>query len=186
METSFDTINWLLSLLLFSPFVRVLSCLTVLRLGLGAGGSGFGIVIAVISLATALSCPWPGPQPRYASKEGAPTIELGTNAAVIESRTSKPVMEKLSKATAMSKDGQITTALVLSELKTGLELGIALVIPLIVIDLLAVHLLQLLNITQISASLVVAPLKLALFTIIGGWELLIEKLLLGFATGGAN
>jgi flagellar biosynthesis protein FliP len=101
----------------------------------------------------------------------------------MKARVTPEVLEQLSSpelAEKTSEDGRIATGVVLSELKNGLELGIALTIPLIVVDLLAAHLLTLLGVTTLSLAIIVVPLKLIVFTTIGGWEMLIQKLLAGY------
>lgn len=179
MEISFSTIEWILTLLFFTPFIRVIACLSVLRYGLGAGKSGFGIIVFTIALVTALSQPIEKLDVKYRSDGGAPKISFSA-ADSIKARVAPEVLEKLSAPELnpqTTADGKIATGLVLSELKKGLELGVALTIPLIVVDLLAVHLMSLLGITTISLAVIVVPLKLVVFTSIGGWEMLVQKLL---------
>jgi flagellar biosynthesis protein FliP len=182
MEISFTSIEWILSLLFFTPFIRTISCLTVLRYGLGAGKSGFGIVVLTIALVTALSHPIDKLNVKYRSESGSPRLTLASPQDM-KARVTPEVLEQLSSpelAEKTSEDGRIATGVVLSELKNGLELGIALTIPLIVVDLLAAHLLTLLGVTTLSLAIIVVPLKLIVFTTIGGWEMLIQKLLAGY------
>lgn len=66
---------------------------------------------------------------------------------------------------------------VVRELAQAFQLGLLLLIPLVVVDILVVNVLAVLGITQISAVVISLPLKLALFVGAGGWDLLISKLL---------
>ena len=71
-------------------------------------------------------------------------------------------------------------AFVISELTVAFQLGVMLLIPFIVIDLLVANLLTALGVTQISHLVVSLPLKLLLFFSIDGWTLLTEKLISGY------
>lgn len=182
MELSFSSIEWILTLLFFTPFIRTISCLTVLRYGLGASKSGFGIIVLTLALVTALSHPVDKLGVKYRAENGSPKLTVLSNQE-IRARVAPEVLEQLASPELQNsgtEDGRLATGMVLSELKRGLELGVALTIPLIVVDLLAAHLLTLLGITTLSLAVIVVPLKLIVFTSIGGWEMLIQKLLGGF------
>jgi type III secretion protein R len=66
---------------------------------------------------------------------------------------------------------------VVRELGEAFQLGLLLLLPLVVVDILVVNVLAVLGITQISAVVVSLPLKLALFIGAGGWDLLVTRLL---------
>lgn len=68
-------------------------------------------------------------------------------------------------------------ALIVSEVKVALSLGLTLLVPFLLMDLLVAHLLTLLGVSSISAATVALPLKLMVFLSINGWELFITKLL---------
>jgi type III secretion protein R len=77
--------------------------------------------------------------------------------------------------------GRLLPAYTLSQLKSALVLGVMLLIPFVLLDLVVVHVLSLLGIQQIGAQVVSLPLKLILFLAIDGWGLLGAKLLAGGA-----
>ncbi len=65
----------------------------------------------------------------------------------------------------------------LTELKEAFQIGLIILIPFLVIDLLVVNALILIGANQLNPDLVSLPLKLVLFFAIDGWTLLAEKLL---------
>lgn len=68
-------------------------------------------------------------------------------------------------------------AYVISEVKNALTLGITLLIPFVLLDLLVAHFLTLLGIQQLTVATVALPLKLIIFLSVNGWELLVGKLI---------
>jgi len=68
-------------------------------------------------------------------------------------------------------------AFMVSELRLAFQIGLILLIPFIVIDLLVINVLMALGITQVSPTSIALPLKLLLFVAIDGWALLTTKLI---------
>ncbi|MBP0597311.1 type III secretion system export apparatus subunit SctR [Herbaspirillum sp. LeCh32-8] len=85
-----------------------------------------------------------------------------------------------------ARDAQPTDALILipafvvSELQTGYEIGFLIYIPFVVIDLLISNLLMALGMQQVSPQTITIPLKLLLFTLVGGWAKLLNALALSY------
>lgn len=77
----------------------------------------------------------------------------------------------------------LVPAFLLSELRDAFVMGLIALLPFVVIDLLVVHLLMLLNVTQLAPHVVALPLKLLLFVAVDGWALFSEKLLSGYVGG---
>jgi flagellar biosynthesis protein FliP len=75
------------------------------------------------------------------------------------------------------------TAFLLSELKAAFELGLILLVPLLVIDLLVVNVFMALGVSQLAHVVVALPLKLLLFFALDGWGLIAAKVLRGYAGG---
>lgn len=73
--------------------------------------------------------------------------------------------------------GPTLAAFLVSQLREAFQLGLIILIPFLVIDLLIANALALLGITQISADIVSLPLKLLLFVAVDGWGLISEKLI---------
>jgi flagellar biosynthesis protein FliP len=71
----------------------------------------------------------------------------------------------------------LTRAFLISELKSALSIGVMLLVPFVVTDILVAHFLTLVGISSLSAAVVSLPLKLLLFLAVDGWTLLAKKLL---------
>lgn len=70
----------------------------------------------------------------------------------------------------------LTTAYVLSELKTAFQMGFLLFIPFLVIDLGVSSVLMSLGMMMVPPNMVALPLKLLLFVMVDGWSLLVQGL----------
>ena len=75
----------------------------------------------------------------------------------------------------------LVPAFVVSELQAGYEIGFLIYIPFVVIDLLISNLLMALGMQQVSPQTITIPLKLLLFTLVGGWGKLLNALALSYA-----
>jgi type III secretion protein R len=83
---------------------------------------------------------------------------------------------------ASSKDALVLIpAFVVSELQAGFEIGFLIYIPFVVIDLLISNLLMALGMQQVSPQTITIPLKLLLFTLVGGWGKLLNALAMSYA-----
>lgn len=69
-------------------------------------------------------------------------------------------------------------AFVLSEIKTGFEIGFLLFLPFIVIDMVVSSVLMSLGMMMLPPVMISMPFKILLFIMVDGWNLLVEKLLL--------
>jgi type III secretory pathway component EscR len=75
---------------------------------------------------------------------------------------------------------EVIPAFLLSELKEALLMGVALLTPFVIIDLVVAQLLTGLGMMMVSPTLVALPLKLLLFAVTNGWILLSESLILSY------
>lgn len=78
------------------------------------------------------------------------------------------------------EDIPITTvipAFLISELKTGFEIGFLLFIPFIVIDMVVASTLMSLGMMMLPPVMISLPFKILLFIMVDGWHLLVEQLL---------
>ncbi|MCX5742156.1 MAG: flagellar type III secretion system pore protein FliP [Proteobacteria bacterium] len=73
-------------------------------------------------------------------------------------------------------------AFMLSELRTAFTIGLTVLLPFLVIDLVAATILTSLGMVMVPPSSVALPLKLLVFVMIDGWHLIVESLLRGAAT----
>lgn len=68
---------------------------------------------------------------------------------------------------------------VVSEIKKAFSIGIKILLPFLVIDLVLAYLLAALGTTSISSSIISFPLKILAFTAVDGWTLVVENLIKG-------
>lgn len=71
-------------------------------------------------------------------------------------------------------------AFMISELKTGFQIGFLLFIPFIVIDLVVANILLSLGMFMLSPVMVSLPFKILLFVLVDGWNLITRGLLMSF------
>ena len=72
-------------------------------------------------------------------------------------------------------------AFILSELRSAFKIGLAILLPFLVIDLLAATILTALGMVMVPPQLVALPIKLLVFVMIDGWSLIVQSLLRGAA-----
>ena len=86
-------------------------------------------------------------------------------------------------ATALETPFHITVpAFVLSEIKTAFQMGFILFLPFVVIDLVISSLLVSMGMFSLPPVVISTPLKLLLFILVGGWDLVVMSLAQSFAT----
>jgi flagellar biosynthetic protein FliP len=71
-------------------------------------------------------------------------------------------------------------AFVLSELRTAFQMGLTVLLPFLVIDLLVALILTSMGMMMMPPVMVAMPLKLLVFVAVDGWHLVVESLLKGF------
>jgi flagellar biosynthesis protein FliP len=74
----------------------------------------------------------------------------------------------------------IAPAYMISELKTGFQIGAVLFLPFLIVDLAVSSLTLAVGMVQLPPALVSAPFKIMLFVLIDGWNLLIGSLVKSF------
>lgn len=74
----------------------------------------------------------------------------------------------------------IIPAYILSELKTGFQIGAALFLPFLVIDLVVAAVTTSIGMLQLPPVVISMPLKIMLFVMVDGWNLLVGSLLKSF------
>ena len=73
-------------------------------------------------------------------------------------------------------------AYVLSELRTSFQIGAALFLPFLVIDLVIASVTLALGMVQLPPAMISAPFKILLFVLVDGWNLVIGSLVKSFGT----
>jgi flagellar biosynthetic protein FliP len=75
-------------------------------------------------------------------------------------------------------------AYVLSELRTGFQIGAVLFLPFLIIDLLVASITLSLGMLQLPPVMISAPFKILLFVLVDGWNLVVGSLVKSFQVGG--
>jgi len=70
-------------------------------------------------------------------------------------------------------------AFIVAELRTAFKIGLAILLPFLVIDLLAAVVLTALGMVMVPPQVVALPIKLLVFVMIDGWHLVVQSLLRG-------
>jgi flagellar biosynthetic protein FliP len=73
-------------------------------------------------------------------------------------------------------------AFVLSELRLAFKIGLTMLLPFLVIDLVAATILTSLGMVMVPPQVVALPIKLLVFVMIDGWHLVVQSLLRGAMT----
>ncbi len=73
-------------------------------------------------------------------------------------------------------------AFIVSELRTAFKIGLTILLPFLVIDLVAATILTALGMVMVPPAVVSLPIKLLVFVMIDGWHLVVESLLRGAMT----
>jgi len=73
-------------------------------------------------------------------------------------------------------------AYILSELKTGFQIGAVLFLPFMVIDLVVASVTLSIGMIQLPPVMISAPFKILLFVLVDGWNLVVGSLMKSFYT----
>lgn len=76
----------------------------------------------------------------------------------------------------------LVAAFLVSELKSAFEVGLYILIPFVLLELVLLNVLMLLGVPDFDIRFLSFPLKLLLFYSVDGWRLVVEKLLSGYLT----
>ncbi len=71
-------------------------------------------------------------------------------------------------------------AFVISELKTAFEIGVYIFIPFMIVDLVVSTILMSLGMMMVPPTLISLPLKILLFVLANGWDLVVQSLVMSF------
>lgn len=187
-----SSLGAIVALLLLSSFVKYATVLSVFRYGAGLIGFELGAVALVAALALSVAT-----LPKDARDSG-----LAFRVLSGAERDATQVAKALSQQAASQLDPAIVSGLygstgesaikevsadlskllpaaTLSQLKSALTLGLLLLIPFLLLDLLVAHVLSLLGVQQLGVQVVSMPLKVLLFLAVDGWGLIGAKLLAG-------
>jgi flagellar biosynthesis protein FliP len=74
----------------------------------------------------------------------------------------------------------LTSAFVISELRTAFQIGFALFLPFIVIDVAVSSVLMSMGMFMLPPAMIALPFKLLLFVLVDGWSLIVQSLITSF------
>ena len=74
----------------------------------------------------------------------------------------------------------VVPAFILSEIKTGFQMGFYLFVPFLLIDLVVSTTLLSMGMLQLPPAMISLPFKIMLFVMIDGWNLLVSSLVRSF------
>ena len=192
-----------------TSFVRIFVVLSILRHGFGTQGIPGTQVLAALALFMTLFIMYPTWERTWQDgvvpyQEGRLTSEEAFDAGIApirsfmaqqlertgnteeillfwRSSSTPPDESRLAEYTADDVPLQVLLpAFMLSELKTAFLIGVQLLIPMLVIDLLVSSILVSMGMFMLPPTMVSLPFKLLLFVLADGWRLVVEMLLVSF------
>jgi len=182
-----------LVLLCCTSFLRISILFGFIKVGLGLEGLAGSLWSFVLSLALCLlvSSPMFNDLDESLKKVGANSNLQAKNSILLETLRSsletKVPLEDLSLIRSHFKAGEDThkvntlnvliPAYVLSELKQAFKLGLKLLLPFLVIDLIVAHIFTAMGIVTLSSFSLSFCLKVILLASVGGWDLIIKNIL---------
>lgn len=187
------------ALLMMTGFTRIIIVLSLLRQALGTQSSPPNQVL--VGLALFLTFFVMGPVfERIYTEAYQPFDEERITMQEAMVRGSIPLKEFMLKQTResdlalffkMSRTDAVATpeevplrvlvpAFVTSELKTAFQIGFAIFIPFLIIDMVVASILMSMGMMMVSPAIVALPFKLMLFVLVDGWQLLLGSLAQSF------
>ena len=71
-------------------------------------------------------------------------------------------------------------AYIISELRTGFQIGAVLYLPFLIVDLVVASITLSVGMVQLPPAMVAGPLKILLFVLVDGWNLIVGSLVKTF------
>lgn len=187
------------ALLMMTGFTRIIIVLSLLRQALGTQSSPPNQVLVGLALFLTFFVMGPVFDKIYVDAyqplmENRITMQdaLDKGAAPLKSFMLKQTREpdlalfiKLSRSEAPKTAEDISLrvlipAFITSELKTAFQIGFAIFIPFLIIDMVVASVLMAMGMMMVSPSIVALPFKLMLFVLVDGWQLLLGSLAQSF------
>ncbi|MEM1416768.1 MAG: flagellar type III secretion system pore protein FliP [Myxococcota bacterium] len=78
----------------------------------------------------------------------------------------------------------LVPAFMVSELRTGFEMGFLLFLPFVLVDLVVASILTAMGMVMLPPTMISTPMKLLVFVAVDGWSLLTRSLVASFGAGG--
>jgi len=182
-----------------TPFLRISIVLHFLRQALGTQTAPSNQVLLGLSLFLSMLIVQPVMKEAY-EKGWAPLEQGRIDRSAAWEQGSRPVKDFLLRF-AREKDialmveitktaaprspsdlglGVLAPAYVLSELKTGFQIGAVLFLPFLIIDVIVASVTLSIGMVQLPPVMVSAPFKILLFVLVDGWNLVVGSLMKSF------
>ena len=187
------------ALLMMTSFTRIIIVLSLLRQAMGTQSAPPNQVMVGLSLFLTLFVMGPVLDKIYTEaylplQESKITMQqaLDKGAAPLKAfmlrQTRQPdlaLFVKLSRTPALQGPEDVPLrvlipAFVTSELKTAFQIGFAIFIPFLIIDMVVASVLMSMGMMMMSPAVISLPFKLMLFVLVDGWQLLIGSLAQSF------
>ena len=186
-------------LLTTTSFVRVLVVLSLLRTALGTQSSPPQMVLIGLALFITMAIMWPTGTQLY-NNGLAPYMEGALPAKEAYTEGVKPLREFMLRQTReedlmlfydLSRSELPATpqvvdmhllvpSFVISELRTAFEMGFMLFIPFLLLDMVVAAITMSLGMVMLPPALISMPIKLMLFVLVDGWNLITGSLVRSF------
>jgi flagellar biosynthetic protein FliP len=186
-------------LMCITSFTRITIVLAFLRQGIGMPGvppnqvlAALALFLTLFSMEPTLDAVWQKAVSPYvagkASAKDAATAGLPIVRDFMLRHTRPADLMTLTQLSGAKKPGSaddvrlptLAAAFLLSELKTAFQIGLVILLPFLLIDLLVCVAISSLGLSGLSPTTVALPLKLALFIAVDGWNLIVGSLLRSF------
>lgn len=186
-------------LLMMTSFTRIIIVLSLLRHALGTQTSpptqvliGLSLFLTFFIMGPTLDKVYVDAYQPYSENKISFNDAIDKGSAPLKSfmlrqtrETDLALFAKLSRAPQMKGPEDITMrvlipAYITSELKTAFQIGFAVFIPFLIIDLVVASVLMSMGMMMVSPVMISLPFKIILFVLVDGWTLLIGSLAQSF------
>jgi len=187
------------AVLMLSSFTRIIIVLSLLRQALGTQGSPPNQVLIGLALFLTLFVMSPVLDKMYVDayqplSENRIQMDEAVDRAAVPLRafmlkqtreSDLALFVRLSRSPAPATADDIPMrvlipAFITSELKTAFQIGFAVFIPFLIIDMVVASVLMAMGMMMVSPALVALPFKIILFVLVDGWNLLLGSLAQSF------
>lgn len=200
MDLLFASVPALLVVLLCTSFVKLVTTFSILRVGLGLQGSGMAIVVVLVAGVFSLYLGAPlttdlfrvGENPSGSAVYAAckPFFEAHTDSVLLSkvAKLREPLIASgvggVSNTNQVAMTDALLPAFLLTELREALVIGVYLLVPFVVVDVLLAVICACGAMSQLAMGSLALPLKLLLFFAVDGWTLVTTRILKGYALTG--
>lgn len=186
-------------LLMMTSFTRIIIVFSLLRMALGTQSTppnqvliGLALFLTLFVMSPVLDKIYTDAYKPLADNKISVALALETGAQPLKEFMLKQTRQadlalfvKLSNTAQLQDDKEVpfrvlVPAFVTSELKTAFQIGFAIFIPFLIIDMVVASVLMAMGMMMVSPSIVSLPFKIMLFVLVDGWQLLLGSMAQSF------